>query len=155
MSNTTLRSDRTSVTTRTFWRVPSASRTALAIAIAALLLKLPQALASLVVPEGVPGLIPPTQGLTSVVVATAWLAFSAALLMLRSWLGVVSALWFLGVSAVSSLQVFGEGFPIWGTWQAGTALAGIVATITAITFGAFRKTKPADPSAPHERNENS
>ncbi|MGC3955710.1 MAG: hypothetical protein QM804_15915 [Propionicimonas sp.] len=114
--------------------------TAIVIAVAALALKLPQALAGFlpvgtVLPEWMPDRLG-TGG--TALIGIAWLAFGAVLLWLRRWLGAVSTVWFCIVSAVSGVQLFQTGFPLWGGWQVLTAAVATVATVVAVLQGACK-----------------
>lgn len=113
---------------------------AIVVAVAALALKLPQALAGFlpagtVLPEWMP--VQPG-GAGSAVIAVGWLAFGGMLLWLRRWLGAVSTLWFCIVSATSGVQLALTGFPLWGGWQVVTAATATVATVVAVVHGACK-----------------
>ena len=88
--------------------------TAIVIAVAALALKLPQALAGFlpagtVLPDWMPDL-----------------------------LGAVSAVWFCIVSAISGVRLLQTGYPLWGGWQLFTAAVAAAATVVAVLQGACK-----------------
>ena len=114
--------------------------TAIVIAVAALALKLPQALAGFlpagtVLPDWMPDLLG-TSG--NALIGLAWLVFSAVLLWLRRWLGAVSAVWFCIVSAISGVRLLQTGYPLWGGWQLFTAAVAAAATVVAVLQGACK-----------------
>lgn len=111
---------------------------ALTLAIAALLLKLPQAVLSLAAPAAITGHIPPGGTVVGVTLGLAWVAFTVVTLGLRRWVGAISAVWFTVVSGLSGVSFVADGYLAWGGAQVATAAVALVAVIVAGVLGAFR-----------------
>lgn len=111
---------------------------ALTLAIAALLLKLPQAVLSLAAPAEIAGQIPSGGTVIGVTFGLIWVAFTVVTLGLRRWIGAISAVWFAVVSGLSGAGFLADGYLAWGGAQVVTAAVALVAVIVATVLGAFR-----------------
>lgn len=112
---------------------------AIVVALVAMALKLPQAILALWLGEQSPVWIP-SGGVTAIeiVLGLGWMIFSAALLWLRRWVGVISSLWFCVVSGFSGTKLILDGYQAWGWWQVLTAATAAVAVVLAVVFGAVK-----------------
>ncbi|MDO4718322.1 MAG: hypothetical protein Q4B08_12275 [Propionibacteriaceae bacterium] len=117
---------------KAFWQTPSPARTLLAVAIAALVAKLPQAVLSLAMPHGSDGVIPSSGNPANGWVALLWALSSLVLVAMRHWLGWLSSVCFMLLSLVSGFRLFSEGFVLWSTVQLVTSVIGIIALVLAI-----------------------
>src|SRR5699024_9773220 len=118
--------------------VSRAAASAMAVAVAALLIKSPQAVLSLIEPSGMSDHMPTSGSTTTLLIGLAWLLFSAVVLAMRRWVGVLSAMWFSVVSGIGGFGAVTDGYAVWGALQLGTAGVTIVAIIAAVAMGALR-----------------
>ena len=84
-----------------FWRTPGPARLALGLVLTILLLKLPTVTIALLLPEGYGTLVPASGGGKEVLISLSWIVFTLVAVGARHWIGAVSAIWLLMLSAIS------------------------------------------------------
>lgn len=113
-------------------------RVPMAVALLALIVKLPQMIISVVMPAGVDGLTPAGGSLNTFLISAVWLVFSIVLLWLRRWVGLLSAAWFCVVSGVSGISLLTDGLLLWGALQLATSVTAVVGLCLGAVRGAFK-----------------
>ena len=128
-----------------FWRTPGPARLALGLVLTILLLKLPTATISLLLPEGYGTLVPASGGGKEVWISLSWIAFTLVAVGARHWIGAVSAIWLLTLSAISGGRLLADSYLSWGLWLMASSLVGLMALALALRAGGFsRKRRSAD-----------
>ena len=128
-----------------FWCAPGPARLALGLVLTLLLLKLPTATISLLLPEGHGTLVPASGGGKEVWISLSWTAFTLVVLGVRHWIGAVSAIWLLTLSAISGGRLLADSYLAWGLWLMTSSLVGLMALALALRAGGFsRKRRSAD-----------
>ena len=132
-----------------FWRTPGPARLALGLVLTILLLKLPTATISLLLPEGYGTLVPASGGGKEVWISLSWIVFTLVAVGARHWIGAVSAIWLLTLSAISGGRLLADSYLAWGLWLMASSLVGLMALALALRAGGFsRKRRSADGRRP-------
>ena len=97
-----------------FWRTPGPARLALGLVLTILLLKLPTVTIALLLPEGHGTLVPASGGGKEVWISLSWIVFTLVAVGARHWIGVVSAIWLLILSAISGGRLLADSYLAWG-----------------------------------------
>ena len=97
-----------------FWCAPVPARLALGLVLTILLLKLPTATISLLLPEGHGTLVPASGGGKEVWISLSWIVFTLVAVGARHWIGAVSAIWLLTLSAISAGRLLADSYLAWG-----------------------------------------
>ena len=108
-------------------------------AVACLVVRLPEVIALLISPEGIPGWLPPARSWTYLWVILGWLVSSAVMLCARHWLGAVSAAWLFVMSSIGSVSLLKRGHVILGTLELVVCVVGLGGLLLAVAAGAFRR----------------
>jgi hypothetical protein len=128
-----------------FWSTPGPARLTLGLVLVILILKLPTATIALLLPEGYGTLVPASGGGKEVWISLSWTAFTLVVLGVRHWIGAVSAIWLLALSAVSGGRLLVAGYMAWGLWQMVSSLVGLMALALALRARGFsRKRRSTD-----------
>ena len=128
-----------------FWRAAGPARLTLGLVLVILILKLPTATIALLLPEGYGTLVPASGGGKEVWISLSWTAFTLVAVGVRHWIGAVSAIWLLALSAITGGRLLFAGYLAWGLWQMVSSLVGLVALVLALRAGDFsRKRRSAD-----------
>ena len=121
------------------------ARLTLGLVLVILILKLPTATIALLLPEGYGTLVPASGGGKEVWISLSWTAFTLVVVGVRHWIGAVSAIWLLALSAVSGGRLLVAGYMAWGLWQMVSSLVGLMALALALRAGGFsRKRRSTD-----------
>ena len=120
-------------------RAPLRIRLGLGAAVACLVVRLPEVIALLISPEGIPGWLPPARSWTYLWVILGWLVSSAVMLCARHWLGAVSAAWLFVMSSIGSVSLLKRGHVILGTLELVVCVVGLGGLLLAVAAGAFRR----------------
>ena len=118
-----------------FWRTPGPARLALGLVLTILLLKLPTATISLLLPEGHGTLVPASGGGKEVWISLSWIVFTLVAVGARHWIGAVSAIWLLTLSVITGGRLLVAGHLVWGLWQMVGSLVGLAALAFALRTG--------------------
>ena len=78
---------------------------------------MPEVIALLISPEGIPGWLPAARSWTYLWVILGWLVSSAVMLCARHWVGAVSAAWLFIMSSIGSVSLLKRGHAILGTLE--------------------------------------
>ena len=128
-----------------FWRTPGPARLALGLVLTILLLKLPTVTIALLLPEGYGTLVPASGGGKEVWISLSWIVFTLVAVGARHWIGAVSAIWLLTLSAISGGRLLADSYLAWGLWLMASSLVGLMALALALRAGGFsRKRRSAD-----------
>ena len=100
---------------------------------------MPEVIALLISPEGIPGWLPAARSWTYLWVILGWLVSSAVMLCARHWLGAVSAAWLFVMSSIGSVSLLKRGHAILGTLELVVCVVGLGALLLAVAAGAFRR----------------
>lgn len=120
-------------------RAPLRIRLGLGVAVACLVVRLPEVIALLISPEGIPGWLPAARSWTYLWVILGWLVSSAVMLCARHWLGAVSAAWLFVMSSIGSVSLLKRGHVILGTLELVVCVVGLGGLLLAVAAGAFRR----------------
>lgn len=120
-------------------RAPQRVRLGLGVAVACLVVRLPEVIALLISPEGIPGWLPAARSWTYLWVILGWLVSSAVMLCARHWLGAVSAAWLFIMSSIGSVSLLKRGHVILGTLELVVCAVGLGGLLLAVAAGAFRR----------------
>jgi len=120
-------------------RTPLRIRLGLGVAVACLVVRLPEVIALLISPEGIPGWLPPARSWTYLWVILGWLVSSAVMLCARHWLGAVSAAWLFVMSSIGSVSLLKRSHVILGTLELVVCVVGLGGLLLAVAAGAFRR----------------
>lgn len=117
-------------------RSSAAGRWATAAAVV-LAVKFPLVVVGVTNPDGIAGVVPPTEIGVGLFLSLAFLASSIVFLLLRHWFGAVSAIAYGLYTLVGGSILIGS-YPLWGAAVAVTSALALAFTIVAIVRGAFR-----------------
>ena len=120
-------------------RAPLRIRLGLGAAVACLVVRMPEVIALLISPEGIPGWLPAARSWTYLWVILGWLVSSAVMLCARHWVGAVSAAWLFVMSSIGSVSLLKRGHAILGTLELVVCVVGLGALLLAVAAGAFRR----------------
>ena len=128
-----------------FWCTPGPARLALGLVLTILLLKLPTVTISLLLPEGHGTLVPASGGGKEVWISLSWIVFTLVAVGARHWIGAVSAIWLLTLSAISGGRLLADSYLAWGLWLMASSLMGLMALALALRARGFsRKRRSTD-----------
>ena len=96
-------------------------------------------------PEGYGTLVPASGGGKEVWISLSWIVFTLVAVGARHWIGAVSAIWLLTLSAISGGRLLADSYLAWGLWLMASSLVGLMALALALRAGGFsRKRRSAD-----------